>query len=120
MKYKLSALAFSMTFVLAWAGMASGGTESGGGGDPDVVEFLNYSNVIGSWLLKTKTSVSIQDSQKVHDLSRALAAMMNDQNLTPVQMTSEPLRDASGAEKIAVYQLEPMKIIIYRVAWKSL
>ncbi|RYZ69649.1 MAG: hypothetical protein EOP05_14510 [Proteobacteria bacterium] len=121
----LSRLALKISFlvsaVFVCAGFShesSSGTR--GGGDPDAVDFLSTLSQVSVFLQRSPSVIDHEAALRTVVLVSQLTEEMNDERLTPIRFSSEILRDASGAEKIALYTLEPLTITINRAAWLSL
>jgi hypothetical protein len=102
------------------AAFARMGTESGGGGDPDAVDFLLKVRVVGEWAKSGAVSVGEDEGQKISSTARKLSLMMDEASQTPITMVQKNLTDASGASKVAMFNLNAFKIEITRSKWRNL
>jgi hypothetical protein len=97
-------------------------TGTRGGGDPDAVAFIHYGNQISKWLRQDAAlgkTVSELDAQAFTSVSSRLGKEMDRPSGPTVVFTDEPLRDDTGAQKMALYQREPLTIEVYRPYWKT-
>lgn len=113
--------AFFLLSVLLCAGFSSESSSgTRGGGDPDAMEFLDLLNQVSVFLERSPLIIAHENAFRGVALVDQLTAEMNDERLTPIRFTSEVLVDASGAEKIALYSTDPLRITVNRAAWKAL
>lgn len=96
------------------------GTESGGGGDPQAVDFLLKTRVVAAWVKAGGGSLSEEKQQVVHIIAKKLTLMMDQASQTPIVMVNKNLVDVSGASKVALYSTKPFKIEVTRSKWKNL
>ncbi len=125
MKMKLqhlwvSTVAFLLALTISGFALAAQGTESGGGGDPDAVDFLLKVKAIGEWALRTSAGVSDSDAETINSNAKKLVHLMDDPRATPISMVEQELYDTSGASKIAIFDLNLFKVQITRSKWKAL
>lgn len=102
------------------AAFARIGTESGGGGDPDAVDFLLKVRVVGEWARSQTSAVNEAEGQRIFSTARKLSLLMDEASQTPIVMVQKNLTDASGASKVALYNLNAFKIEITRSKWNNL
>ncbi|WP_413291058.1 hypothetical protein [Bdellovibrio sp. HCB337] len=96
------------------------GTESGGGGDPDAVDFLLKVRVVGEWAKSGNAPVSDEETRRIFATARNLSLKMDKASETPIVMVKRNLVDASGAGKVALFDLKKFKIEVTRSKWKKL
>lgn len=98
------------------------GVESGGGGDPQAVDFLLKTRVVAAWIKSGGGGGEISEDKRelVSSIARRLSVMMDNSRQTPIVMVDRDLVDASGASKVAVFSMQPLKIEITRSKWKQL
>ena len=110
----------SLLFALVVGANAQSQTGTRGGGDPDAVNFLLKLTTVGEWVLKSDIGISDADSRNIFDTSKRISKAMDNSESTSISMVEEELRDDSGAIKIAIYSINPLKISVNRSRWNSL
>lgn len=113
--YAILSLIFSSQVALAVTG-----TESGGGGDPQAVDFLLKVRVVAEWVKVGGAAIDEDEKQRIFVMAQKLSALMDDASKTPIVMVTKSLYDASGASKVALYNLPDFKIEVTRSKWKNL
>src|SRR5437868_8833011 len=108
-----------VTFNIAASALGMG-TESGGGGDPDAVDFLRKVITIGEWALRSHAGLTSTDVQVINTNAKKLSNLMDDPAVTPISMVEQDLTDESGASKVALFDLAAFKIRVTRAKWKAL
>jgi hypothetical protein len=116
-KIIVSVIAILLSSQMAFAAF---GTESGGGGDPDAVDFLLKVRVVGEWAKSGLAPVSDDEAQRIFSTARNLSLKMDKASETPIVMVPRNLVDASGASKVALFDFKKFKIEVTRSKWKKL
>ena len=103
-------------------GGLEGSSGTRGGGDPNSVEFLQLAQNLSAWMLKYQTSdeLAIDTATQFNDKVGQLIAMMDDENNPSIRFTDEPVVDASGTSKVALFSTDPEFILVNRKDWNAL
>lgn len=110
---------FLLALNISGMALATNGTESGGGGDPDAADFLLQMKTISSWIESGHSSLMPSQVDEISKTVSYFSNAMENPDLTPIRFTDEMLRDESGSEKVALFFKNPTYIRVNRVLWKA-
>lgn len=70
--------------------------------------------------LRTRVGITDNDAQTINSNAKKLTHLMDDPGATPISMVEQDLVDASGASKVALFDVNAFKIQVTRAKWKAL
>lgn len=108
---------FLVLLLLGICTFAEAGNETGGGGDPKVVEFYSISVKVCRWGQTEK----IKDFPAIENCKEVLSHFRESFKLgqkAKIIFTDEPLKDASGVSKVALFKLSDKSVTVNRQLWE--
>ncbi|HWU43651.1 MAG TPA: hypothetical protein VN132_09445 [Bdellovibrio sp.] len=94
------------------------GTESGGGGDTDVIEFLQYARRFASHLSEKAIQLGVTSSD-INSVILKLEQSLNSGEKAKLSFTQDILTDQFGIQKMAVFERNLFYILVDRNLWSA-
>lgn len=120
-KFMTTVMMLATLQLIAFPAIArSAGTESGGGGgDPDVVEFLKYAQKFSVDLKSNGYHDVHITPQRLDSRLNAIIGSLEQTSKAKLRFTTNTILDANGVEKAAFFNRKDGSILVQRTYWRG-